>query len=167
MQAYDECGLQQPSQAAATTVATADLTASAQEEEEYTGYNPKIHGNYDPPQPYAQYHHKKRAEEAAAAQATQVTTIPASNTYETTATFNRFNGNFQRSEVNAERHNDFNKAGRQMNAFFDVDAAANSHDGRSLKEERRQQRFTKKEVNEMRKKKKQKQKEKMLAFYKS
>ncbi|OBT72750.1 hypothetical protein VF21_08973 [Pseudogymnoascus sp. 05NY08] len=40
------------------------------------------------------------------------------------------------ADLTPENHNDENKSKRQMNAFFDVDAAANSHDGRSLKAER-------------------------------
>lgn len=54
-----------------------------------------------------------------------------------------------------------------MNAFFDVDSAANSHDGRSLKEERRNNKPSKKEVAEMNQKRKEKKQAKRLAFLKS
>ena len=43
-----------------------------------------------------------------------------------------------------------------MNAFFDVDSAANSHDGRSLKEERRNNKPSKQEIAEMNQKRKEK-----------
>lgn len=54
-----------------------------------------------------------------------------------------------------------------MNAFFDVDSAANSHDGRSLKEERRNKKLSKKEIAEMNQKRKDKKEAKRLAFLKS
>ena len=90
--------------------------------ETYTGYNPKIHGNYDPSAPYAQYHHKKREEEARAEQATVVTTLQAATVadYSITGAFNRFSNRFQSGDQNTERHSDQAKSGRQMDAFFDV-----------------------------------------------
>lgn len=54
-----------------------------------------------------------------------------------------------------------------MNAFFDVDSAANSHDGRSLKEERRNNKLSKKEIAEANQKRKDKKQAKRLAFLKS
>jgi hypothetical protein len=53
--------------------------------------------------------------------------------YAATGTFNRITGHFQNAAINPELHNAVNESRRQMSAFFDVDAAANSHDGRSLK----------------------------------
>lgn len=76
-------------------------------------------------------------------------------------------GSTQPSHLTADRHTDAAKSGRQMNAFFDVDAAANAHEGKSLKEERKAKKLSKAEVkafNEARKEKKQK---KRMAFYKS
>jgi hypothetical protein len=57
--------------------------------------------------------------------------LPAANAegYTAQAHFNRFTGKFQQAGVGPEMHNDENKSNRQMTAFFDVDAAANSHDG--------------------------------------
>ena len=63
-----------------------------------------------------------------------------------------------------EMHNDENKSKRQMNAFFDVDAAANSHDGRSLKAERRGQNLTKKELKAFKDKRRDKKEEKRRAW---
>jgi hypothetical protein len=62
---------------------------------------------------------------------------------------NRFTGATQTgADLGPERHSDVAKSGRQMNAFFDVDAAANAHDGRSLKAERQAQKLTKQQVKE-------------------
>jgi hypothetical protein len=115
------------------------------------GYNPKIHGSYDPNADYAKEAEKEEenAEQAAAAAvaAARQALLP-SHDYTTTAQFNRFNGKQQQAGQGPEMHNDENKSHRQMNAFFDVDAAANSHDGRSLKAERRSQTLTKKQLKE-------------------
>ncbi|KAK9247375.1 hypothetical protein V1506DRAFT_532496 [Lipomyces tetrasporus] len=49
-----------------------------------------------------------------------------------------------------------NKAKRQLNAYFDVDLAANMHDGRSLRTERQQQKLSKKQLQQFKKKKQEK-----------
>lgn len=169
---FDPSGLQEPSstvfkQTPSNEVVPAKQTSSTEVDPDYQGYNPKIHGNYDPNAPYAQYHKKKREEEAKALQMAQGTYAPSNPAYVASGAFNRFTGNFQDPSKSAERHNDYNKSGRQMNAFFDVDAAANMHDGRSLKEERRNQTLTKQEVRELAKKRKEKKAKKRMDFYKS
>ncbi|KAK3707625.1 hypothetical protein LTR37_011973 [Vermiconidia calcicola] len=160
-QKLDEAGLQQPTNASRKQ-------PTGEPDEEYYGYNPKIHGTYDPNAPYAQYHKKKREEEAGFEQGL-VGGLPSTQdgAYEVAGAFNRFTGNFQSGDKSAEKHNDYNKSGRQMGAFFDVDAAANSHDGRSLKEERRNEKLTKKQVRELAEKRRAKKENKRLAFYKS
>lgn len=80
------------------------------------------------------------------------------------ARFNRFNGKFQPDSMNPEYHNDENKSLRQQNNFFDVDAAANSHEGRSLKEERRKKTLTKKQLKEFKDKHRKKKEEKRRAW---
>ena len=80
------------------------------------------------------------------------------------AHFNRFTGRFQDTSINPENHNDANKSRRQMNAFFDVDAAANSHDGRSLKAERRSKNLSKKELKAFKNKRREKKEEKRRAW---
>lgn len=87
--------------------------------------------------------------------------------YDSMAQFNAQTGRYQTGEQSADRYDAASRAGRQMNAFFDVDSAANSHDGRSLKEERRNRKLTAKEVKEMNQKRKDKKQEKRLAFLKS
>lgn len=160
-QKLDEAGLQQPTKGST-------MQPTGEPDEEYYGYNPKIHGTYDPNAPYAQYHKKKRVEEAGFEQGVVGGLSSAQDgAYEVAGAFNRFTGNFQSGDKSAEKHNDYNKSGRQMGAFFDVDAAANSHDGRSLKEERRNEKLTKKQVRELAKKRRAKKENKRLAFYKS
>ena len=66
-----------------------------------------------------------------------------------------------------EQHDDHHKSGRQMGAFFDVDAAANAHGGRSLKEERRNQQLSKKQIKELAAKRREKKEKKRMDFYKS
>lgn len=134
---------------------------------EYQGYNPRIHGKYDPNAPYAQYHNKLREAEAVAADPELAAAQGHAAGHDTAATFNRFTGAFQGADKSAERHNDSSKSARQLNAFFDVDAAANAHEGRSLKAERQQQKFSKKEIKEMASKRREKKEKKRMDFYRS
>jgi hypothetical protein len=123
--------------------------------EPYLGYNPKIHGDFDPNADYAKWHQEHQTEEWAASEAALAQPTAA---YEQAGTFNRFTGAFQAADKSAENHNDENKSKRQLNAFFDVDRAANAHEGRSLKAERANQKLSKKQVkafNEQRRAKKE------------
>ncbi|KAF1941054.1 hypothetical protein EJ02DRAFT_455493 [Clathrospora elynae] len=128
------------------------------------GYNPAIHGSYDPNADYAREATKEEeeAEKAAAAAAAAAAGLPhrSSQDYAASAQFNRFTGKFQQGGQGPEMHNDENKSKRQMNAFFDVDAYANSHDGRSLKEERRNKTLNKKELKAFKDKRRGKKEEK-------
>jgi hypothetical protein len=130
------------------------------------GYNPAIHGDYDPNADYAKEaaaeedEAVERQQQAAAQQA-----IEAAQ-YVSTAAFNRFTGKFQRDDLNPERFNDENKSRRQLNAFFDVDAAANAHDGRSLRAERANQKISKKELQQFKQKRREKKEEKRRAWLK-
>lgn len=69
-------------------------------------------------------------------------------------------------EVTKENYNDENKSKRQMNAFFDVDAAANSHEGKSLKAERSGKKLTKTELKNFKEKRKARKEEKRRAWLK-
>ena len=51
-----------------------------------------------------------------------------------------------------------------MNAFFDVDAAANRHQGRSLKAERSGKKLSRQELKAFREKRKEKKEEKRRAW---
>ncbi|KAI0023281.1 hypothetical protein F4780DRAFT_105636 [Xylariomycetidae sp. FL0641] len=120
------------------------------------GYNPAIHGDYDPNAWYA----KKNQQEAEAPP-----TIDPAAAYAAIGSFNRFTGRWQAGDhQNPERHTDEAKSYRQQNAFFDVDAAANSHDGRSLKAERSGKKPTRAELKHFKEKRRAKKEEKRRAW---
>lgn len=121
------------------------------------GYNPALHGDYDPTAWYAQPSVPVSTETNAAG-------ADSTSQYAATAAFNRFTGRFQNSEITPENYNDENKSKRQMNAFFDVDAAANSHDGKSLKAERSGKKISKTELKQFKEKRKAKKEEKRRAW---
>ncbi|KAL8692204.1 MAG: hypothetical protein Q9218_002735 [Villophora microphyllina] len=120
------------------------------------GYDPAVHGDYDPTASYAQEYQDPEDEPAQNADPTAI--------YAATGTFNRFTGKWQASTINPENHNDENKTKRQMNAYFDVDAAANSHNGKSLKAERSGKKLTKQELKAFKEKRKEKKEEKRRAW---
>ncbi|KAJ5482609.1 hypothetical protein N7475_001421 [Penicillium sp. IBT 31633x] len=138
---------------------TEDLNqqAAPQKEPVLGGYNPAIHGDYDPTADYAQIHEEQ-------ALPTGVAGLDPSAAYAATGTFNRFTGRWQAASINPDNHNDENKSRRQMNAFFDVDAAANSHDGRSLRAERSARKLTKQELKQFKEKRREKKEEKRRAW---
>lgn len=120
----------------------------------YLGYNPKIHGDFDPNADYAKYHQETVDESETNAEATSAGV--AGHVYQQSATFNRFTGKFQSQDKGPDKHNDANKSRRQMDAFFDVDRAANAHGGQSLKAQRQQQKLSKRQIQEYNDKKKAK-----------
>lgn len=129
------------------------------------GYNPAIHGSWDPNASYAQAYTRDPDEVAAAAQTAGGEALPdPAVMLEQGAYFNKWTGKFQTAEENPERHGDEAKSKRQMDAFFDVDKAANSHDGRSLKAERRGKQPTKQELAAWKEKRKAKKEEKRRAW---
>ena len=123
------------------------------------GYDPAIHGDYDPNADYAKAHEDPNDEATMGAQQTG-----PGDAYAATGTFNRFTGRWQAATLTPENFNDDAKSRRQMNAFFDVDAAANSHDGRSLKAERSAKKLSRKEVKAFREKRRDKKEEKRRAW---
>lgn len=132
------------------------------------GYDPSIHGDYDPTAPYAQEAAMAAEEEDHNFSSGITTTAAAAGLdpmmYASTGTFNRFTGKWQASNVTPENFNDENKSRRQMSAFFDVDAAANRHDGKSLKAERAGKKLTKKELKAFKDKRREKKEEKRRAW---
>lgn len=133
---------------------TEDLASAAQRP--YGGYDPAIHGDYDPTASYAQ---EQQAPEDGTGQLADPAAI-----YTATGVFNRFTGKWQPHDINPENHNDENKSKRQMSAFFDVDAAANSHNGKSLKAERSGKKLSKQELKAFKEKRKEKKEEKRRAW---
>ena len=119
------------------------------------GYDPAIHGDYDPTAWYAQTQEEDTA------------TNPSADPnliYTATGTFNRFTGKWQPAGLGPENFSADNRARRQMNAFFDVDAAANCHDGKSLKAERSGKKLSKKELKAFKEKRRERKEEKRRAW---
>jgi len=133
------------------------------------GYNPAVHGDYDPNADYAQLSTDPTSSTILSAVLLRPDGTPLpidGDAYAATAQFNRFTGRFQNTELKPENYNDEAKSKRQMAAFFDVDAAANTHDGRSLKKERQERKLTKEEVRAFREKKKERKEQKKRAWLK-
>ncbi|KAH8782880.1 hypothetical protein F5883DRAFT_133112 [Diaporthe sp. PMI_573] len=138
------------------------------------GYNPAIHGSWDPNAPYAQaYKQADAADEdttaaqyaaAAAAAGGGEMALEGSDAYAQSAAFNSRTGRSQAADLNPDHFSDAAKSHRQMNAYFDVDRAANSHDGRSLKAERRGKQPTKQELAQWKEKRKARKEEKRRAW---
>ncbi|RCI14590.1 hypothetical protein L249_6626 [Ophiocordyceps polyrhachis-furcata BCC 54312] len=130
------------------------------------GYNPAIHGDYDPNAWYAQVYNQDQEQQQQQQQALVGVApfVDPAAAYGVSAGFNRFTGQFQAPGVGPQRHSDEAKARRQMNAFFDVDAAANAHDGRSLKAERQNQKLSKSELKAYKEKRRAKKEEKRRAW---
>lgn len=125
------------------------------------GYDPAIHGDYDPNADYAQT--RQEAKNSDLGSLHPPGTEPDDG-YDATGSFNRFTGKWQAATLNPENFNDDNKSRRQMNAYFDVDAAANSHDGKSLKAERSGKKLTKKELKAFKDKRRERKEEKRRAW---
>lgn len=171
---------------APTTIATAGASSAPQISQPTSiagGYNPAIHGSWDPNAPYAQAY--KDPDATAGDEAEYAADLAAWNAemdgldptgaaaegfgggggeYMSAAALNRRTGKTQAGDQNPERHSDASKSFRQMNAYFNVDQAANSHDGRSLKAERRGKQPTRKELNLWKEKRKARKEEKRRAW---
>lgn len=165
------------SSASTSTAAAAAPSTISQLNSVAGGYNPAIHGSWDPNAPYAQAY-KSTADDTVEQQEAAIDPLAAAaigggeedgggdglSLYAQNVAFNRRTSKFQLDEQNPERYSDANKSHRQMNAFFDVDRAANSHDGRSLKAERRGKQPTKKELAMWKEKRKARKEEKRRAW---
>jgi WW domain len=126
------------------------------------GYDPAIHGNYDPNADYAKAHHDTGDTDSTGPQLSGV--VDSAESYAATGTFNRYTGRWQAAALNPDNFNDENKSRRQMTAYFDVDSAANSHDGKSLKAERSGKKLSKKEVKAFKDKRRERKEEKRRAW---
>jgi len=124
------------------------------------GYNPAIHGDYDPNAWYAKGYANEEEEQQAIAGVGDGLADP----YNAIARFNRFTGQFQSEDMGPGQHSDEAKSRRQMNAFFNVDAAANTHDGRSLKAERSNTKVSKSQLKAFKEKRRAKKEEKRRAW---
>lgn len=180
-----------PRQPSATTATAAGSAAAAPPIPQISqpasiagGYNPAIHGSWDPNASYAQaYRSPDATDDTTAAaiddeaeyqadlaiyhaemQGADPTAAAAGFEYAANAAFNKRTGKTQAGDQNPERHSDASKSYRQMNAYFNVDQAANSHDGRSLKAERRGKQPTRKELSMWKEKRKARKEEKRRAW---
>lgn len=126
------------------------------------GYDPAIHGDYDPNADYAKAHETQTQSDPDAVLGAPGTDI--ADTYAATGSFNRFTGKWQRADLNPENFSDEQKSRRQMNAFYDVGATESSHDGRSLRAERANKKLSKSEVKAFREKRREKKEEKRRAW---
>jgi WW domain len=125
------------------------------------GYDPAIHGDYDPNADYAKVH---QASSNGDSTSLHPPGTDSSDSYAATGAFNRFTGKWQAATLNPENFNDENKSRRQMSAYFDVDAAANSHEGKSLKAERSGKKLSKKELKAFKDKRRERKEEKRRAW---
>lgn len=157
-----------PTSGPSAAAANADAQEPPQPQREVSpmvgGYNPAIHGDYDPTAPYAQQYEQQRAAGDAPAIAQAGGSSNTGYPYEAMGQFNRFTGKWQAASLQPENYNDENKSWRQMNAFFDVDSVANSHDGRSLRAERSAKKLSKKELKAFKDKRREKKEEKRRAW---
>lgn len=130
------------------------------------GYNPAIHGDYDPNAWYAQKYKQDDDDEVVqpAAGVASLAQQQDDDGYAASAGFNRFTGQFQSADAGPGRHSDESKSRRQMNAYFDVDAVASADDGRSLKAERANKRISKSELKAFKEKRKARKEEKRRAW---
>lgn len=162
-----------------TTTTTTSSTAAAapgappplpqpptHEEPAAGGYNPAIHGDYDPNAWYAkgsgggaEDDPEAELRRGAAPDAQQVADM-----YAATVSFNRHSGGFQSEAMGPGRHTDEAKAARQMNAYFDSEAAEAAHDGRSLRAERQGKKPSKAEVKAFKEKRRARKEEKRRAW---
>ncbi|KAK2594932.1 hypothetical protein QQS21_007335 [Conoideocrella luteorostrata] len=148
--------------AAAAASSSADPHAAAPPPNEavMTGYNPAIHGDYDPNAWYAQKYKQDDLPPPVAPE------IPGMDdeTYAVSAGFNRFTGQYQQADAGPGRFSDESKSQRQMNAYFDLDAVASTDDGRSLKAERSNKRISKSELKAFKEKRRARKEEKRRAW---
>ena len=163
-----------PSSLAAPGLGAHDRTAYAGGQEDAArpkvagGYNPAVHGDYDPTADYARGAGSDDDEPSSAPPlapgAPTAAAAGADGQYAATGAFNRFTGRWQNAALGPEHYSDESKSNRQMGAFFDVDASAAGHDGRSLKAERQSKKLSKKEVKAFKEKRREKKEEKRRAW---
>lgn len=126
------------------------------------GYNPAIHGDYDPNADYATAYEGSSGPALPPLPGTKPK--DADSQYVATGFFNRFSGKWQASTIKPENFTDENKSHRQMSAYFDVDAAINNHSGKSLRAERAARKLSKQEVQAFKEKRKERKAERRRAW---
>lgn len=122
------------------------------------GYNPAIHGDYDPNAWYAKGTHNAAGGDGLGSDDTEDTEAAIA------AAVAAANAALQGPQSAEYRYSGEAKARRQMNAYFDVDAAASEHDGRSLKAERSGKKPTRAELKAFKEKRRARKEEKRRAW---
>ncbi|KAL2313468.1 WW domain-containing protein C2F3.14c [Schizosaccharomyces pombe] len=79
--------------------------------------------------------------------------------------FNRLSGKFMPKWASPELRSEENKAHKHMEQYFDINSSLNSHNGQSLLAERRNKRYTRKEMEQMKRRTKEKKEMKRRALY--
>ncbi|RMZ80234.1 hypothetical protein DV738_g2900, partial [Chaetothyriales sp. CBS 135597] len=79
------------------------------------GYNPAIHGDYDPNADYARVHQAT----GSGAGGAELAGADVAEAYAATGAFNRFTGRWQGADFTPDRFSEEAKSKRQMHAFFD------------------------------------------------
>lgn len=115
------------------------------------GYIPSIHGDYDTW--YAQHGPKEEDEDDQPSAVARLAQVADPSQLLAGVDFSHVAGRPQRPDQGVDR-----------NGYFDVDAAANAHNGKSLKAERSGKRLSKSELKHFREKRKAKREEKKRAW---
>ncbi|CAK7218715.1 hypothetical protein SBRCBS47491_003603 [Sporothrix bragantina] len=126
------------------------------------GYNPAIHGDYDPTAWYATGGSAANSIEDASTE-NVIGTDPIAAAAAAAAAM--IQGDSRRGGGSAaDRYSNDAKAGRQLNNYFDVAAASSAHDGRSLKAERSGIKPSKSELKAFKEKRRARKEEKRRAW---
>ncbi|KAL1897717.1 hypothetical protein Sste5346_004025 [Sporothrix stenoceras] len=125
-----------------------------------TGYNPAIHGDYDPNAWYAKGGAAPTDEELAATAGDGAEVVAGSDPIAAAAAAAA--AIIQDSTANRYSHDA--KASRQLNSYFDVAAVSGAHDGRSLKAERSGIKPSKSELKAFKEKRRARKEEKRRAW---
>ncbi|EFX00073.1 ww domain containing protein [Grosmannia clavigera kw1407] len=127
------------------------------------GYNPAIHGDYDPNAWYAKGLSAEADAKSDVVDGADEDAAIAAAAAAASAILN--GGSVEDADGRGESQFSHDaKARRQMNAFFDMDAAASSHDGRSLKAERSGKKPTRAELKAFKEKRRVRKEEKRRAW---
>jgi hypothetical protein len=129
-------------------------------------YNPKIHGDYDNWRIMYKVSSRTRKEVTPEDEKADLEK-KKKELFAAQANFNRMTGTFQNPALDPSNHSDEAKAKRQMEGFFDHDAWAAKHEGRSLKDERRKQKVSKAQIKEWKDGKAAKKREKFMKWINS
>ncbi|CAK7230166.1 hypothetical protein SCUCBS95973_007480 [Sporothrix curviconia] len=129
------------------------------------GYNPAIHGDYDPTAWYATGGRAANNDDSSTTAAdNDNATDPIAAAAAAAAAIIQGDSRRGGGSAATNRYNHDAKAGRQLNSYFDVAAASSAHDGRSLKAERSGIKPSKSELKAFKEKRRARKEEKRRAW---